>query len=62
MVYMIDDLIAQHWAGCDVLQGETPEAYAMRHERARLTRGMVWWRTSQIWHTAFLRIARSPDE
>ena len=34
MIYTIDELIGQHWAGCDVLQGETPEAYASRHEEA----------------------------
>lgn len=28
----IDQLISAHWADCDVQAGETPEAYASRHE------------------------------
>ena len=46
----IDDLITQHWAGCDVLQGETPEAYAIRHEEQRLWE--AWWfeTLEEMWH------------
>lgn len=39
-ILQIDELIAAHWAGCDVLQGETPEEYAMRHEEALLYCGL----------------------
>lgn len=39
-ILQIDELIAAHWEGCDVLQGETPEAYAIRHEEAVLFRGL----------------------
>jgi hypothetical protein len=31
----INELIAAHWGDCDVQQGETPEAYAIRHEEMR---------------------------
>ena len=55
MIYTIDDLIGQHWAGCDVLRGETPEQYASRHERERLYASIIWWHN-------FLLFARSPDE
>jgi hypothetical protein len=37
----IDQVIAAHWGDCDVQEGETPEAYAMRHERRRLSRRRV---------------------
>jgi hypothetical protein len=33
----VDQLIASHWAGCDVGLEETPEDYAIRHEEARMT-------------------------
>jgi hypothetical protein len=32
----IDELIAAHWGDCDIQHAETPEAYAIRHEEARL--------------------------
>lgn len=34
-IFTIDELIESHWRGCDVRQGETPEAYAMRREFSR---------------------------
>ncbi len=36
MIITIDHLIAEHWNGCDVLSGETPEAYASRREQEQL--------------------------
>jgi hypothetical protein len=43
MIYTIDELIGQHWAGCDLLRGETPEAYTLRHELTRLRRRSPEW-------------------
>lgn len=33
----IDDLIRAHWGQTVVLQGETPEAYAIRRQETALT-------------------------
>jgi hypothetical protein len=37
----IDQLILAHWGDCDVQEGETPEAYAMRHELRGLNQSRV---------------------
>lgn len=41
-IYTIDALIANHWRGCDVQAGETPEDYASRHEEEVLALIHSW--------------------
>lgn len=50
-IFTIDDLIACHWGDCDVGMGETPEAYAMRHEALRTIRHRCWVLLDDRWLT-----------
>ena len=38
MTYTIEEITQSHWRDTLVLQGETPEAYAIRNEEVRLRR------------------------
>lgn len=53
ITYTIDDLIAAHWGDTLVLQGETPEEYAIRRQEER----MVWVGLSQD-RTVWVRVGR----
>lgn len=46
-ILTIEQMIEAHWRGCDVRQGETPEAYAMRHEEERFLFCFYFWLAEQ---------------